>query len=71
MTSEEFIASELRERVVRKPVGSGNTSSPNTVQQQQQQQQQQDGQNNVADGHKEDSGHQVKPQGRTPDGVGR
>ena len=64
MTSDEFLAGELRERVVRKSIGSGNTSSPNSVQQQ-------DAQNNVHDNYKEDGGYQMNPQGRTPDGTGR
>ena len=77
MTSEEFlVAGGLRERVVRKPVGSGGSgydSSLNTTQQQQQQQQQhqqeQDEQNDANVSQAQELDHLVKAQGRTPDGT--
>ena len=76
MTSEEFLAGGLRERVVRKADGSGYESSLHSAQreqqqQQQQQQQEQEGRNGVRGGRLEEREHQFKTQGRTPNGTRR
>ena len=78
MTSEEFLAGGLRERVVRKADGSGYESSLHSAQQeqqhqqqQQQQQQEQEGRNGVSGGRLEEREHQLKTQGRTPNGTRR
>ena len=72
MTSEEFlVAGGLRERVVRKPVGSGGSgydSSLNTTQQQHQQERDEQNDANVSQSQELD--HHVKAQGRTADGTG-